>query len=484
MARPRALPTSLLLVLVLALPTGAPTQANAVEVPPEGSCPPYPLRPAGEPGSEDVIPRVLEPGTKLDLESSRLLQNFLPKEVWENRDVFFFEGMRLEVGPCHRRYPAPAFFIEATRQNAGRAKLDSEGNLAGYAGVGLPFPTESIDDAAPDAGWKWAWDHRYRYQAAGFRGAFRIHHVARRGKQIEHFEGNAFYLPLHGLPPELWASPPDGNGNRFVAGGEFQKPSSARGVAWRQFRLEQADALAKRSDELFVWVPDERRLRRAAPVAVDGLFMPSYTRGSSIASGKLAMPGDATISTPDFAVGVTEHWRRGFVGFLLRPNAYRFELIGAQDVLAPINAPGDGYPRNPDRSYGPSGLSVANDRWDVRRAVVLEGTGSSTDDPAFRVTLYIDALTLQPLYLVSRRANRLIYEVGIFVGRFSAEDPLAADWPGDGKGFGVIVPVAQTFVVQGEGGWLRESFDLATHPPSAEEVRDLKSTRGMQSRGK
>ena len=35
-------------------------------------------------------------------------------------------------------------------------------------------------------------------------------------------------------------------------------------------------------------------------------------------------------------------------------------------MLAPLNATRPGWPDEPDRNYGPSGLSVATDRWDVR----------------------------------------------------------------------------------------------------------------------
>jgi hypothetical protein len=469
----------MLLVFLLAF---APlVEAAAVELPAEGSCPPYPIRPGEEAPDEDVVSPLMRPGQRIDLQGLERLESYLPREVWERRDAFFFEGMRLEIGPCHRRYRPAPYFEEASSANAGRVSIDENGGLVGYPGIGLPFPTESIADDAPDAGQRWAWDYRYRWAAAGFRGDFRIMHIARRGRTTERYLGSFFWLPVRAVPAKL--RPEGADGQQFTAGGAFTAPFSARGVVWRQFRPEETDRDYKRSDEIFVWVPEERKVKRSAPIFVEGLFMPSYTRGSSVASGKLQLP-DASISTPDVSVGVTEHWRRGFVGLFERPNVYKFRFLRVHDVLAPINTLKPGYPAEEKRSYGPSGLSVADDRWDVRRAVVIEGTSRLQEQPIAFFTLWVDVQTLQPLYIVTRRPNRAIQEVGIFVGRFTADDPIAPKWEGSGADFGVIAPVAQTFWVAGDEGWLRESFEVRTDPPDAGAWVEMTTTGRMQQSAK
>ena len=479
---PEPSPSQVAAAALLALVLTFGGSARAVDVPPAGACPPYPVEPGREgEGGEDVVPPAFRPGQVIDLDGAARLEQYLPRAVWDRRQTFFFEGMQLEIGPCHRRYEAPSFFRKATEAHAGEARLDTDGNLISYADQGLPFPWNEIEDAAPEAGQKWAWNYRYRYQAAGFRGDFRILHVMRRGRNIERYEGNVFWLPLHGLPDALMAG--KANDNRFAAGGRFVRPTEARGVAWRQFRSVKADQNFGRSDEIFVYVPDTRRVRRSSPASVEGLFMPSYVRGTSVSSGVLTLP-DTNITTPDFSVGVTEHWRRGFTGLFLRPNAYHFHLASVRDVIAPINARGLGYPVDPDRSYGPSGLSVANDRWDIRRAVVLKGRNRLAHQPIGEVELWIDALTQQPLYYISRRPKGLIKEVGIFVGLFSAHDPIAAKWEGNGDDFGAITPVAQTFFVAGEGGWLRDSYELRSDPPTPREWKNFTSTVKIQHRGR
>jgi hypothetical protein len=421
---------------------------------------------SGEPPiAEDVVPPVLPPGAILDLDGVPRLKDFLPTEVWERRDLFFYEGMQLEIGPCHRRYPAPAFFEEATERNGDTTSVDEEGNLLGYGGQGMPFAPGRIRDDDPEAGQKWAWNVRYRYLGAGFRGPFRILHLRKRGRKVERYAGTMTFLPLHGVPGESTEK------TRFAWAGKFKSPEVARGVAWRQYRPDDADEDWRYPDELFVYVPEERRVRRAPPTDIDGLFVPSYVRGAVTGGGKLTVP-EVGISTPDPSIAVSEHWRRGFVGLVLRPNAYRFRVRDVQDVIAPINSRHPGYPLEQERSYGPTGLSLATDRWELRRAVVIDGVRKRAQGRLSSLTLWVDALTAQPLYLVTRRSNGLVYEVGIFMGRYS------------GESFGAILPVAESVWVIADQSWLRESFDLRMNPLTGNERRDVIDTFTLQKEGR
>jgi hypothetical protein len=177
--------------------------------------------------------------------------------------------------------------------------------------------------------------------------------------------------------------------------------------------------------------------------------------------------------------------RRGFVGLLIRPNAWTWTWGGVRDVLAPVNGSASGYPTDLARNFGPSGLSPASDRWELRRAIVLFGEHRATEGEVKFVDLWLDALTQQPLYWISRRGNREVYEVGIFTGKFSADDVLDKKWSGSGTGFGVMLPVAQSFAVSGQGGgWRRESYDLRTDPPSDEEAHDFLSVQQLQRKGR
>jgi hypothetical protein len=204
----------------------------------------------------DVVPPAFKLGERLEMSQIPRLQGWLPDEVWERREKFFFEGMQLEVGPCYRRFPEPSYFSDATRAGTGQAKLDADGNLLGYSGSGLPFAPDSLEAAAADVAQKLAWDYRYRYQAAGFRGDFRITQITEGGRDSEQYSGTFFFLPRHGIPG---AQPDDKQ--RFAAGGAFQRPETARGLAWRQYQLTEVESDYKASDEVFVGRSGARRRR-------------------------------------------------------------------------------------------------------------------------------------------------------------------------------------------------------------------------------
>jgi len=456
--------------------------ARAFDVPPEGACAGRAIQSAAPtgPAAEDALPSAWRPGDRVEFGAVERLHGWLPEEVWERRDLFFFEGMLLEVGPCYRRYPPPEYFDAATQANSGKASLDPAGNLAGYQGTGLPFAPQMIADAAPDAGLRWAWNYRYRFQGSGFRGAFRISEVTGGGRGITVFLGNLFFVPLHGVP----GGPGAGRDDRFVAGGSFSAPESARGLAWRQFQKSAVESDYRAADEVFVYLPGQRKVRRAAPQQNEGVFIPSYTRGRSIDNVGMTVNEQINdVGNPSMAAA--EPIRRGFVGLVIRPNAYTWKLDGVRDVLAPANSKERGYPSDDKRNYGPSGLSLASDRWELRRALVLDGERTAVEGTVKRVTLWIDALTLQPLYWISRRGGGSVYEVGIFSGRFSADDLIDAKWEGSGTNFGVMLSVAQTFSIAGQGGgWLRESFSMRSDPPNADETKDYLSIQGLQRTGR
>jgi hypothetical protein len=114
-----------------------------------------------------------EPGDVFGFDRLSALEPYLPPEVWQRRDHFFFEGMRLEISPCFRSDAPPGFFPQATQTFAGRARALESGGLEGVP-AGLPFEPDSIDASDPRAGQKWAWNVARRYRGAGSFGDLRL----------------------------------------------------------------------------------------------------------------------------------------------------------------------------------------------------------------------------------------------------------------------------------------------------------------------
>lgn len=462
----------------------------SADPPAENACPTLSGSAGGGP-VEDAVPAPIRAGMRLQYRDVLRLAALLPVEVWRNRDAFFHEGMALQIGPCHRRYPVPSFYAAATRRFAGRAHLDGEGNLRDYV-AGLPFPPETIDAGAPDAGLRWAWNLEHRYRGAGPVGSFRLVDMPSQLGGVQTYLGTWFFLRT-GHRADLADSDyalDAAEHSAWIAGGRFEEPNAARHLAWRQLRPLAAASRYDTPDDTFVYVPAMRKVRRAGSTWIDGLYVPRYRVSGGDTGGALAAGGG------DFGAGaginpaaagsiaVTENLRRGFEGLALRPNAYRWRLLGEREVLAPLNVARSGYPRDPQRNFGPSGLSVGSDRWDVRYAAVIQGALKQPDHEYDLLTIYVDQQTQQPLYVIAkRRSGGRLLEVGVMLHRFSGDVADYPLWPNAEKA-NVFDPVASVFYDASDGGsgWRREAYDITSVPRSAEEIRRLTST-GSLTRG-
>ncbi len=250
-------------------------RAAPAELPPEDQCPSLGGRPGTPPG-EDAAPFLLHEGMELAYEDTLRLISLVPPEIWRHRDAFFHEGMRMEIGACHRRYPVASFYDAATREFAGRAQLDEDGNLTDYV-AGVPFPPETIDPQAPDAAVRWAWNLQQRYRGAGYFGKFRLVDMPASLGSDRTYLGTAFYVQTShraDLPQSDYAVP-DADDKLWIAGGRFLEPFDARHLAWRQMRPRKAERKYSQPDDTFVYVPTMRKVRRSATPWVDGIFTPA-----------------------------------------------------------------------------------------------------------------------------------------------------------------------------------------------------------------
>ena len=125
--------------------------------------------------------------------------------------------------------------------------------------------------------------------------------------------------------------------------------------------------------------------------------------------------------------GTVQNKRSGYEGLVFRPLLYDTRVVGLHDVLAPLNSQKPGYPEDTDRDFGPWGLSFASDRWDLRRALVLEMRAKQpSGELNARQLLYVDLQTLQPLYLATYDAKDELTNIGVYAGRWSEDRP---DYP-------------------------------------------------------
>jgi len=383
-----------LLISALIALAALTARADPWAIPAEGSCDaPPPNAPA------DAVPQPFRVGDVLDREQSAVLERFVPEELWAHRDRFFYEGMQLEIGPCYRDYAPPAFFARATEEMRGKTRLTADGGLDGYE-AGLPFAPDTIDPNDPQAGAKWAWNWVSRYQAGGSFGDFRLSLLARDMQQL--FTGRYFFVPITGRTER----PADGYvfespiRARWAAGGESTNQATGAECKFRQY------GTGTRQPDFFVWSSGARKVERAtAPDSESALT--ACLVGASIGDG-LFLHGES-------------------------PALHDWKFVGVRDVLAPINARLPVYPADKERGFGPMGVSFANDRWDLRRAVVIEGRfkQGAFGDGVRRVIWYLDLQTLVPLYYAAYRAEGMPGGLGYFVGRWSEDRPDYPRWPDD-----------------------------------------------------
>ena len=171
-------------------------QAASAAPPAEGECPSVvgaPLLEDGK-GLVDAPPVLLKEGMQVEIDQLLMLRRLLPSVIWQHREAFFYEGMRMEIGGCHHRYPGFGPYRSATERFRGQPQLDKKNNLESYT-AGIPFPPDTIDPEHDDqAATKWAWNLEQRYRGAGFRGNFRITEIPARIGGILTYEGEFFLL--------------------------------------------------------------------------------------------------------------------------------------------------------------------------------------------------------------------------------------------------------------------------------------------------
>ena len=316
-------------------------------------------------------------------------------------------------------------------------------------------------------------------------------HPCRLGS-IHRYRGTIFQLQSSARSdlPGAEYQIPESDGMLWAAGGKFTHPFDARHLAWRQFRQKASLERYRDSDDTFVYIPTMRKMRRAATSWVDGMFMPSYSFGGDGGGGSIpfGVGGSGGLDSigainPTSAQSIPQsmHINRGVTGLSIRPNAYVWRFRGYDDLLAPINASRRGYPQDMARNFGSSGLSVASDRWEIRRTVVIEGALRVANEVIRTVTIHVDYQTQQPLYWITRTDKRRLLEVGIFVHRFSGDVAGYPRWPGGSQAL-VFDPVAQVFynALEGAGGWRRESYDVLSVPYEDKVRRSMTTSEPLQ----
>jgi hypothetical protein len=330
------------------------------------------------------------------------IEPFLPEEFWANREFFFYDGMKLEIGPFYRDYSPPKEYQAATEEFAGQPHIGPDGSLQGYI-AGQPFPMDQIDcKGDPQAGTKIIWDFDYRWQGDGARARYYYSYWDRGEELPLYFEGTSKNIRLsHRVEPEIVEKRDGdlfrGEQRKYAFGIEVDEPFDSRGIQVLTYRYKSADEPRDeaRNDDTWVYVPTLRRVRRIST----------------------AQRTDA-VSGTDFTFD-------DLLSFSGIPPQYEWECLGEMDLLAPMNSKVRAYPYSKDVNFGPYGLSFANDRWEMRHAVKIRFYPKNDEHPYHHKDIYLDEQTLEPLYSIAYDRKKEPWKLIWHNHRWSEDDP---DW--------------------------------------------------------
>ena len=341
-------------------------------------------------------------GDVISLDKVESLKPFLPAEFWNNRDFFFYEGMKLEIGPFYRDYSVAPEYLAVTEKFKGQAKIGADDSLENFT-AGQPFPMDGINcKGDPQAGIKIIWNFDYQWEGDGSQTKY-FYSYWDRGEQLPlYYQGTSKTILLSHRIEKEYLDDADLKGDMFrgekrkmAFGIEVEAPFDARGIALMTYRYKSSDSVRDqaKNDDTWVYVPTLRRVRRIS----------SAQRTDSVAG-------------TDF----TFDDLRGFAGIVPQ---YTWQCLGEMDMIAPVNSKVKAYPYSQDHNFGPYGLSYADDRWEVRKAVKVRMTPKNKDHPYHHKDIYIDKQSMKALYSFAYDQKEELWKIIWHNGRWSEDDP-------------------------------------------------------------
>jgi hypothetical protein len=161
------------------------------------------------------------------------------------------------------RYDVPRQYMEATKKYSGKVRLGADGELLNYV-AGRPFP--QIEPRDPQAGQKVAWNFYWRWRGDDYKagGGTEIGRVIRYAIEKDGSERRADFVSYFLFPRTRVTLDP----KPVIPGYEHvdsiqlridQYPRDTAGTALLEIRY----ADPKRPDDLYLYIPNLRRIRRS-----------------------------------------------------------------------------------------------------------------------------------------------------------------------------------------------------------------------------
>jgi len=277
-------------------------------------------------------------------------------------------GYKFKIkAPTHVRPPRE--YLEATEKYSSQVRLGHNGELLNYI-AGLPFP--NFDPNEPQAGLKLAWNFYWRWlgddskTGGGTEQGKIIRYVIekdgseRRADVLHHAIKTRGRVTLEARPTIP--------GYEHIDWMQLRADEYPRDTAGTT-TLEIRYADANREDDLYIYVPSIRRVRRAPPIQRCGTIAPSEFTFDDI---------------------------NNFNGKITQ---FNYRVLGEKKMLAIFSQGKIPYPRKKG-DYLPSGES-----WEVADAYVLEITPKDPDYCYPKKVVYIDPDNFEVFWTMTWDAN-------------------------------------------------------------------------------
>jgi hypothetical protein len=270
----------------------------------------------------------------------------------------------------------------------------------------MPFDPATIDcKGDPQAGVKWMWNFDTQWDGDGSRTSY-FYSYWDRGEQLPlYYEGSAKTIELSARIEKEYLEQNGGDlfrgeKRKNAFGVQVDAPFDARGIMLMSYRYKSSDMPRSeaKNDDTWVYVPTLRRVRRIST----------------------AQRTDA-VSGTDF----TFDDLRSFAGIIPQ---YEWQCLAERKILAPMNTKVKAYPYEKDHNFGPYGLSFADDRWELRDAVVIRFIPKNTDHPYHHKDIYIDKQTLTALYSFAYDQKEELWKIIWHNKRWSEDATLTGEW--------------------------------------------------------
>ncbi|MCE2390216.1 MAG: DUF1329 domain-containing protein [Proteobacteria bacterium] len=270
-----------------------------------------------------------------------------------------WDGMRIEVQPSGDYAPYEAYQT-ATRENAGKASLDADGNLVGYVS-GYPFPPEEVAVDEPEAGRKMAGKVNWNPRGVGLELDPIDWRIIKRGTMVRRLW--SYYWRLYFCNKPEYAEMPNGclTSDTNIEWKEFNHFTEPFDVKDTMLILHRY--LDATKDDAWIYLPALRRVRRFGAT----------------------QKSDALLGTE---AALDDFW-----GFTNKVPERTWRYLGKTKVLAGMNVDLD-----VSDFGGPEGWYPLHKHYEVRDAYVLEAVPLEETHPYSRSVLYLDTQQLNNLY--------------------------------------------------------------------------------------